>query len=167
MKAQLHEELDTWPCKWHMLVILHIMIDQNMITKIECQFPECIYETRIFIFNELNKNGDGRGNKYGPVLDHIIPQREGGSHRLENLRLIHRGCNSTWRRGLTGQTHTLATRLKLSQLAVKQHNEGRVQDYSNPERNRKISIANSGVMGSERAKRGWLTRKARKEGVKD
>lgn len=29
-----------------------------------------------------------------PSLDHIIPRSEGGSHKLENLKLAHRMCNS-------------------------------------------------------------------------
>lgn len=161
MKDILHAELDTWSCKWHMIVILHQMIDHEMITKLECQFFECMYDSRSFKFDLLNKNGDGRGNKLGPVLDHVIPQREGGLHRIENLRLLHRGCNSSWRRGLTGSFHTDESRRKISLLTTQQHLDGRIQDYSDTVRNAKIAQAMSGTAGTLRALKGWETRRAR------
>ena len=30
----------------------------------------------------------------GPTLDHVVPQAQGGTHDVDNLRLAHRKCNS-------------------------------------------------------------------------
>lgn len=42
----------------------------------------------------LDRAEPTRGNGKAISFDHIVPRSEGGSDRLENLRLAHRLCNS-------------------------------------------------------------------------
>lgn len=36
-----------------------------------------------------------RRRRGGATIDHVLPRLHGGSDSLENLRLAHKGCNST------------------------------------------------------------------------
>jgi hypothetical protein len=145
-----------------MICLIHTMIDTGMITELKCQRPECLFDYADFNFTFTNKANDRRGNPLGPCLDHIIPRHQGGLHRIENLRLAHIGCNAGWRKGITGSFHTAVSREAVRQRAIKQHASGRGPDFTDPERNRKISEALTG-RGSEIAKRGWETRRRNAE----
>lgn len=67
------------------------MIDLDRIVAFECQVERCIWHTR-----EINMLAETRMHsrpKDALQLDHIVPQVEGGSDRVENLRLAHYVCN--------------------------------------------------------------------------
>lgn len=125
-----------------MVCIIHTMIDMELITELRCQHPECKFDYADFDFTYVNAAGDQCGNKHGPVLDHVIPRHKGGPHRIENLRLVHRGCNSMWRKGLRGFTHTPETRAKLSTSVKKAHQDGKLKSIYTPERDAKIRATN-------------------------
>jgi 5-methylcytosine-specific restriction endonuclease McrA len=42
----------------------------------------------------MNRKIEAPGRGDAISFDHIIPRSEGGSDRIENLRLAHRACNS-------------------------------------------------------------------------
>ena len=56
---------------------------------------------------------------FGPTFDHIVPKAHGGEDTLENLRLVHRVCNSIRgdAEGLT-RTPTVPRSLRCEQGAM-------------------------------------------------
>ena len=96
----LHEELETFDLSnWMMYALVHAMIDAGIVTSLECQHPNCKLDDRAF------SKERGKGHAYiedAMSIDHIIPRRDGGSHRIENLCLAHRKCNYGWRAGHKG-----------------------------------------------------------------
>jgi hypothetical protein len=93
----LHEQIEALRHNnWRVRAILHAMVDLGRLTSLECQLPECYMESRAF---DAQQDGRLGHNAKGLVLDHIIPQLQGGNDRLENLRAIHGTCNVRRARG--------------------------------------------------------------------
>ena len=93
-KAELHDMIDmlippTTKGKSATRVIVHAMIDLELITSMKCSYEHCVFETREF--EKLNGNQRIRG---GVMLDHVIDIADGGTDRPENMRMIHFACNS-------------------------------------------------------------------------
>ena len=56
-----------------------------------------IYERDRFLCHLCGRKVDVSlpgSNALGPTLDHVVPQAQGGTHDVDNLRLAHRKCNS-------------------------------------------------------------------------
>lgn len=98
-KDALHDFVDSLNhTNWHVKTIVHCLIDLGQIERFECQYEDCILDSR-----EFRPRVGGRGHEaYSLALDHIDPQQGGGSHRPENLRIIHASCNVS--RGLRPDT---------------------------------------------------------------
>lgn len=154
---ELHLEVDTFTFTWTHRALLHAMIDLGRVTALECQWPECRYPGQPFTKNNT------KGAPLRPSFDHIDPRHKGGLDRIENLRIVHGGCNSSWRRGLIGSFHTPESRRLVADRARQQHADGRGPDYTDPVRSARISAALSGRM-TEPAQRGWETRRAHQRG---
>lgn len=143
----LHEELLTYTFSaWHSYTIVHCMIDAGIITKLECMADECKLPTRAFI-----KQGP-RGSAAIMVIDHVIPRRSNGSHKIDNLRIMHNACNAAWRKGLPGVQFSDETRAQISASVKKAHADGKFRKIYTPERNDKISKAFKGRSLSEETK---------------
>ena len=59
------------------------------------QFPEKYYEALFAIQKSACALCGKRVTKTTRSIDHKIPRSKGGSDRLTNLQLVHRGCNSS------------------------------------------------------------------------
>lgn len=95
-REALHCEVDALGhANWRVRAILHAMVAAGSLTVLECQLPACVMADRKF-----DPQSVGRGHiRKGLVIDHIIPQLQGGSHRPENLQVIHANCNVARARG--------------------------------------------------------------------
>lgn len=94
-REHLHVQADQLPCaRWEQIALLHAMIDLDIITELECQHPTCLYDTRKF---DLSDTAQRMRDKYALTFDHVFPQRFGENHRIPNLRIVHRGCNSSYK----------------------------------------------------------------------
>lgn len=112
----LHTELETYTfAGWHSYTIIHAMIDSGQVTLLECQADPCRRQSKTFAKSGRRGQGDLL------VLDHIHEQQLGGSHRLDNLRIVHLSCNSGWRRGRPGAQHSTETRQVLSDKMKELH----------------------------------------------
>ncbi|MFD7978894.1 HNH endonuclease [Streptomyces sp. NPDC059071] len=89
-ESEFHDQLDALNhTNWHVKAIVHCLIDLGAIERLECQYENCILDTR-----EFRPRKGGRGHEaYSLAVDHIDPQMSGGTHRPENLRPIHASCN--------------------------------------------------------------------------
>lgn len=90
-REKLHQkvvELETLGLNWQRAMVVHGLIDLGIVEAIECAMPRCRHETREFIYEHPKQRARVLS------IDHIKTVREGGSHRPENLRLAHLGCNS-------------------------------------------------------------------------
>lgn len=135
----LHDELMTFKfAGWHSYTILHAMIDAGIITEFKCQATTCLMPTREFV-----KAGP-RGTPDLLVIDHIVPRRDKGSHKIENLRIMHNSCNAGWRKGITGSFHTDATKAVIRDKVKQAHADGKLKKIYTPERSAKISAALKG-----------------------
>jgi hypothetical protein len=95
-RAQLHSQIEALAhTNWRVRAILHAMVDAGTLCRLECQLPECYMDDRLF---DVQRKGRGHRAK-GLVIDHIVPQLQGGSDRPENLRAIHANCNTHRARG--------------------------------------------------------------------
>lgn len=106
MKKTLHEAVDALGIsRASTAITVHSLVDLGIVTDLRCQWPTCKYPDEPFT--------SGRG-RFGLALDHITPQREGGSHLPENIRLVHHSCNSKWREqeesATAGYRHELTVR---------------------------------------------------------
>lgn len=102
----LHQELDALAAQganWQRIMTAHALVAAGFVTAIECAMPRCIYETR-----EL----DPRTRSLALSIDHIIALSQGGTHRPENLRLAHLGCNSAATHHDESITHKKSITLK-------------------------------------------------------
>lgn len=90
-------------------MVVHAQIELGRVTRLECQDPGCLYPGTPF----ENKH---KRDVLGLSLDHVKMQHEGGSHRPENIRIVHYGCNCGWTKNQTRPTHgikvSVATWLK-------------------------------------------------------
>jgi hypothetical protein len=105
-KDELHALVDSLNhTNWHVKAIVHCLIELGQVNRLECQYEDCILDTRSF-----RPRSGGRGHEsYSLALDHIDPRMSGGSNRPENLRPIHASCNVS--RGMRPDTpETLAKR---------------------------------------------------------
>lgn len=86
----LHQQIEgLCHANWRVRAILHAMVEAGSLTRLECQLPDCVMDSR-----EFDPQRSGRGHvRKGLVIDHIVPQLQGGSDRPENLRVIHANCN--------------------------------------------------------------------------
>lgn len=132
---------------WHSYTILHAMIDAGTITKFECQAATCLMPTREFV-----KKGP-RGTPDLLVIDHIIPRREKGSHKIENLRILHNSCNAGWRKGLPGVVFTEETKAQIAASMRQAHKDGKFKKIYTSERGAKISAAFKGRPLTEETRR--------------
>lgn len=132
----LHEEIETHTfSSWATYSIVHALIDAGRVTAIECQITKCKRESRKFAASGHRGQGDLL------TIDHIVPRYEGGSSRIENLRLAHLSCNSGWRSGKKGKPHSQETRDRLSQVMKQAHADGKFTKIYTPERAAKISAS--------------------------
>lgn len=135
----LHAEIETYTfAGWQGYAIIHALIDAGRVTKIECQMPVCQRSTRDFAKSGRRGQGDLL------VIDHIVQRQDGGSSRIENLRLAHLSCNSGWRKGRPGVVFTEEVKARISAKVKKAHADGKFKKTYTPERGAKISAALSG-----------------------
>lgn len=89
-RSEMHDQLDALNhTNWHVKAIVHCLIDLGQIERLECQYEDCILDTR-----EFRPRAGGRGHEsHSLAVDHIDPRMSGGTHRPENLRPIHASCN--------------------------------------------------------------------------
>ena len=69
-------------------ILGHALIELGIITKIECMYDECVFETREFLPSDVAKRREV------PIIDHIVERWQGGDDLPSNLQLIHFACNS-------------------------------------------------------------------------
>jgi hypothetical protein len=135
----LHAEIETYVfSSWVGYAIVHALIDAGRVLKIECQMPECRRDTRVFAKSGRRGQGDLL------VIDHIVHTQDGGSNRIENLRLAHLSCNSGWRKGRPGVIFTDEAKARISAGVRKAHADGKFKKIYTPERGAKISAAFTG-----------------------
>lgn len=94
LKDRLHAELEEYELGVQQRILIHALIECGRVTAIECQYGDCQLGTRRF---PRRLSGPARGrykHDAGLVVDHIMSWRYGGSHRPENLQLLHAICNS-------------------------------------------------------------------------
>lgn len=155
----LHDELLTFKfASWHSYTILHAMIDDGIIVKFTCQAPTCLLPTREFV-----KQGP-RGTGGLLVIDHIVPRRDKGSHKIENLRIMHNSCNAGWRKGLPGTFHTDETKIVIRDKVRQAHIDGKFKKIYTPERSAKSRATYMSKTPEERSrisKQSWETRRQR------
>lgn len=98
-KDELHALVDSLGhTNWHVKAIVHCLIELGQIDRLECQYEDCILDSR-----EFRPRTGGRGHEaYSLAIDHIDPKGNGGSNHPENLRVIHASCNVS--RGLRTDT---------------------------------------------------------------
>jgi hypothetical protein len=95
-REEVHRQVEGLKhANWRVRAILHAMVDAGTLPRLECQLPNCYMDSREF---ETQKQGRGHNGK-GLVIDHIVPQLQGGSDRPENLRAIHATCNVSRAKG--------------------------------------------------------------------
>lgn len=136
-KEELHAALDEFKFSaWPQCAVVHAMIDLGYVTKLECQLPDCRFETR-----ELKKFKDHKGDPLSLTIDHVLPRRDAANHRIENLRIVHAGCNFGWRKGLPGTHLDADARRRISEGVKAAHAAGRFVHIYTPERNAKISAS--------------------------
>ena len=77
-KMDLHAQVDDMNhTNWHVRALVHALIDLGRVTKFECQYEDCILDSRAF-----RPRAGGRGHEaYSLALDHIDPRGSGGSNR--------------------------------------------------------------------------------------
>lgn len=93
MREDLHQQLDQLNIgRWHCRTIVHAMIDAGLVIELSCQHPKCAYQGEPFDDSSVDRKNMVRILS----IDHIEPRRRGGSDRLENLRIVHHGCNARW-----------------------------------------------------------------------
>jgi hypothetical protein len=163
--SQLHDTADEFVfAQTSSKMLLHALICLERVDKIECQHPKCLLPTR-----EFARSSRGRGTRDCLTFDHIEQQQHGGSHRPENMRIVHFVCNCAWARGTKGViTHTDQSRALLAEAAMRQHAEGRGPNYHDPVRLAKISAGHRGktispearAKISEGMKRAWAEGRA-------
>lgn len=84
----LHSEVDLLPITAPAAAVaIHALIDLGIVTSITCMHEECRRPGEPF-----SRDG-GRRNPLAISLDHIQQQSQGGSHRPENIRIVHYVCN--------------------------------------------------------------------------
>lgn len=92
MKEVLHQEVQALRFSSALPAIaLHALIEAGAVTKIECHAEVCKYDTRKFV-------PCGEDRRLVLSFDHIKRILFNGSHRPENIRLLHLGCNSGFKR---------------------------------------------------------------------
>lgn len=65
-------------------MLLHALVELGIIEVFECQYEDCVFPSREF-FNDLRRIVS---------VDHKVPHTRGGSHRPENLSIMHAMCNA-------------------------------------------------------------------------
>lgn len=94
-KEELHAALDEIYVSTNAIkMLVHALIDLDAVTEISCQWDTCTYSSRSF-------HGSGKGCPTVLSIDHRLPKHEGGGDRFYNLRIVHRGCNNSWKKGRT------------------------------------------------------------------
>lgn len=91
MNEALHREVEALNLRPDRAIAVHALIDLGVIAEVACQARECLYESRRFA-------PSGTCRKTVLSLDHRVPMSRGGCHRPSNIRLLHWGCNSAWRK---------------------------------------------------------------------
>lgn len=81
---QLHRYVDEAEYGIHLSMLLHLLIDAKQLTALKCTYTDCVFTTREF----AGKKGQS------PAVDHIVSIKNGGTNRTENLQVIHRACNN-------------------------------------------------------------------------
>lgn len=131
----LHDEIETYEIKWYVKTILHAKVDLGQLTDLTCAHPSCRLPGVPF------PKKASRGQRDCLSLDHIVPQRDGGSHRPGNLRIVHGACNYGWRLGLPAVPHSLEAIEKIREGNRRAWQDGRHVDNSDPARNARLSAA--------------------------
>lgn len=86
-RESLHVKAESFKCSWALEALLHAVVDLGYIDDIVCMHPKCLYDSAEF---------DQSAHRLSISFDHLFPRRLGGGNRLDNLRLVHRGCNSSY-----------------------------------------------------------------------
>lgn len=86
VNEETHRKVEQYKCTALVSIALHALIEAGVVEKFECSVDDCNYTTREF---------DSADWRLKLSFDHIVEQSFGGSHRPENIRLLHHGCNST------------------------------------------------------------------------
>ena len=95
--SNLHNQIDFLLPQGMRRILVHALIDLNIVTELRCLDSECRYPGKAF-----TKFKDCRVTSL--TLDHIIRKQHGGSDYPENIRLLHFGCNSGFeRKGTSAQ----------------------------------------------------------------
>ncbi len=81
----LHDEIDQLDVRdTGRQMLLHALVDAGVIIRIACEVTTCKFDRTTF--------GTAK-SPTGVSIDHIVPRRDGGSNRSNNLRLAHISCN--------------------------------------------------------------------------
>lgn len=89
-KEQLHLQLEGLGLTNKIAELaVHCLIDMGSVTALVCADEHCLRPGEPFV------NG-GRRNPLGLSIDHIQIRVAGGSHRPENIRIVHYVCNCSW-----------------------------------------------------------------------
>ena len=90
-REELHQVVDQAERSWQIKALMHALIDLGRITDFVCQAERCIRPSREIDMTAITTMQTRP--KDAPQIDHIVPQVQGGSDRVENLRLVHYVCN--------------------------------------------------------------------------
>jgi HNH endonuclease len=118
--SALHDEIEQLNFSaTYIYSILHAMVCLGTLTILECQYPNCHEDSRTF------DSTLGLWNPRAVSIDHIHPRHAGGSHRMENLRAIHRVCNWRWGGNISSTSnHTDEGRARMAAHTKARHAEG-------------------------------------------
>lgn len=112
-KTKLHDELLVLLPQhvWRRLqtrMIVHALIELEVVTTLECAYDECSQDDRRFVAY------DEGGPRHAKTLtiDHVVSRSDGGHDRPSNLQLMHFGCNSG--KGARDAAKNPAVRQKMS-----------------------------------------------------
>lgn len=101
-REALHAEIEAYGMRDEKgEAVLHALVDLGLLTSFSCQYESCVLGGAPFA------DPRDRLRKAGLQLDHIVPRREGGGNRVENLRPVHAACNAA--RNRTRRPITLDT----------------------------------------------------------
>jgi hypothetical protein len=116
--------------------IVHCLIDLGLVTSLECAYKDCDLPSRKFSKDSTRFQRDHLD------LDHKVSRSGGGSHRPENIQIMHHRCNI--RKGASGEAKE-ARRQRLT--------EALRQRWQDPEYREKMSESSRNVSQEARDRR--------------
>jgi HNH endonuclease len=154
-------------------MVIHALIELGAVVELECSYENCLLETRQF---SPTHRGEGRQNKSGITVDHIIPLWAGGSDRPDNLRVMHWICNVSFGT-MWGRSHPEVRRRASEGLSRRWQDPGYRSKMANrirseDERDKRSSSMKAlwatekhQVTGKAAAQKAWATRRLNEQQV--